>query len=231
MVDLDRKKAKRTKYHPNGWYSNRPMDLSRPHAALCPTLDTPVLAALAGTTRPLTGREVARLVGRDSHAGVQRVLRRLAEHGVVERREAGQALLYTLNRDHLAAPAVEVLVAMRQELLSRLRKTLAMWLVSPVHASLFGSAARGDGDINSDIDLFLVRPDYVQEEHASWRMQVDDLATAVYRWTGNRASIAEMARAALGPVSHDRPPVIDSLLTESILLAGPDLQAVLAQAT
>lgn len=70
----------------------------------------------------MTGREVARLVGRNSHSGVLDVLNRLAEHGLVERQEAGRAFLYKLNRDHLAAPAVEVLANMRSELLSRLRR-------------------------------------------------------------------------------------------------------------
>lgn len=47
---------------------------------------------------------------------------------------------------------------MRSDLLSRLRAALSGWSPRAVHASLFGSAARGDGDAGSDIDIFVVRP-------------------------------------------------------------------------
>jgi len=73
------------------------------------------------------------------------VLNRLADQGLVLQQEAGKAVLYTLNRDHLAAPAVSILADIRSELVRRLRATLADWTIQPVHASLFGWAARGDG--------------------------------------------------------------------------------------
>ncbi len=140
------------------------MDLSRPYAAISPTLDGTVLAVLAATTRPLTGREVARLAGRRNHSGVLAVLNRLTEQGVANRQEAGRALLYTLNREHLVTPAVESLANLRLEFLRRLKEAIRGWAVAPIHVSLFGSAARGDGNSASDIDLFIVRPDYVSAE-------------------------------------------------------------------
>jgi len=76
------------------------MDVAHPYTAVCPTLDSDVLSVLAGTTRPLTGREVARMLSRASHSGVLNVLNRLAEHGLVDRQEAGRAFLFTLNREH-----------------------------------------------------------------------------------------------------------------------------------
>ncbi len=99
------------------------MHLARPFAAIIPTLDGEVLVVLAGTTRPLTGRDVAKLVKRGSQAGVNRALRRLVEHGVVEAQEAGAAILYSLNREHLAAPAVSSLADLRGELVRRLRQS------------------------------------------------------------------------------------------------------------
>lgn len=84
------------------------------------TLEGDVLVALAGTTRPLTGRQVAGLVPRGSQKAVSVALDRLVEQGIVLRQEAGRAYLHVLNRDHLAAPAVEVLAGLRGELLARL---------------------------------------------------------------------------------------------------------------
>lgn len=196
------------------------MDLSHPHTAVCPTLDSGVLAVLSGTSRPLTGREVARLAGRRSHSGVLDVLNRLTQHGIVNRTEAGNALLYTLNREHLAAPAVEVLARMRATLWERLRDAFGDWEIAPLHASVFGSAARGDGDVHGDIDLFLVRPGGVGEQDTRWRMQRDDLAVRIERWTGNRAGIAETGEDELERLRKDEPPIVTNLRSDAVVVHG-----------
>ena len=208
----------------------RRMDVARPYTTICPTLDSGVLSVLAGTTRPLTGREIARLVGRPSHSGVLDALNRLAEHGLVDRQEAGRALLFTLNREHLAAPAVDVLAGMRTELLNRLRNAIGAWEIAPVHVSLFGSAARGEGDTRSDIDLFVVRPSSVTEEEPRWRAQLDLLARQVERWTGNRAGIAEAAESEISRLRTDAPPIVDELRSDAIALAGSEATALLGEA-
>jgi predicted nucleotidyltransferase len=203
------------------------MDVSHPYSALSSTLDGVVLNALAGTTRPLTGREVSRLAGRKSHAGARDVLNRLVVHGLVSRQEAGRALLYTLNRDHLAAPAVLLLAGLREELLSRLRETIAKWDIAPVHASLFGSAARGDGGTSSDIDLLLIRAPGIAAEDARWRQQLDDLAASVLSWTGNRLSIAEVAGGDVRRVNEADGSILREMDENAVLLAGGELRMVL----
>jgi predicted nucleotidyltransferase len=203
------------------------MDVAHPHTAICPTLDSGVLSVLAGTTRPLTGREVARLLGRPSHSGVLDALNRLVEHGVVHREEAGRALLFTLNREHLAAPAVDVLAGMRSELLTRLRGAVDSWEVAPVHVSMFGSAARGEGDASSDLDLFGLRPKGVEGEEPRWRGQLDDLARRVQRWTGNRAGIAEAGEEEIARLRGEEPPIVAELRSDAITIAGTEVAALL----
>ncbi|HET6449208.1 MAG TPA: nucleotidyltransferase domain-containing protein [Conexibacter sp.] len=205
------------------------MDVSAPHAAICPTLDSSVLTVLAGTTKPLTGREVARLVGRRSHRGVLDVLNRLADHGLVDREQAGRALLFTLNRDHLAAPAVRVLAGMRAELLERLKSAVSQWSVAPVHCSLFGSAARGDGTTESDIDLFFVRPDRVSEDDQTWLEQRDTLARQVQRWTGNHAGIVEVSQGALASLVERQPPIVGELRRDAVVLYGAQIERLLGE--
>lgn len=134
-----------------------------------------MLAVLAGTTAPLTGRQIARLAARGTSPSVSAALARLVEQGLVHRQVAGRAYLHILNRDHVAAPAVQALAGLRGELLRRLRDTFAGWEPSPVHASMFGSAARADGDASSDIDLLVIRPKGVDAEDAAWRDQVHAL--------------------------------------------------------
>lgn len=119
------------------------MDLSAPYLAVLPATTGGVLSVLAGTNRPLSGREVARLGG-VARTTTARVLQRLAEHGLVRVQEAGAgaALLYTFNREHVAADAVLGLVGLRCRLVDRLRNEFEGWPTPPLHASLFGSAAR-----------------------------------------------------------------------------------------
>lgn len=197
------------------------MNVARPYAILRRSIDGDILRVLAGTTDAMTGRQVHRLVGRGSHRTVQTALTRLAEEGLLDVREYGPAKLYTFNRAHLAADPVLGLLAIRSRLIERLRSTIANWDPAVAHASLFGSAARGDGDEKSDIDLLLVRPNGVDPETAHWRAQVDRLREDVARWTGNRPAISELSESDLNAMSADKPPILRELLDDAVVLSGP----------
>ncbi|MGH3082595.1 MAG: nucleotidyltransferase domain-containing protein [Gaiellaceae bacterium] len=197
------------------------MDLSRPWALIRSPIDTEVLLVLGGTTRPLTGREVARLVRTGSQPAVNAALRRLAEEGLVRAEEAGNAFLYTLNREHLGAPAVELLLGIRTEFERRLQAEIAEWGIAPAHVSIFGSAARGDGDTHSDIDIFVVRPAGIAEDDPGWREQLERLSDHVHDWTGNHAAISEVSAADVRRLRRERPPVVDELRRDAITLTGP----------
>jgi len=201
------------------------MDVRKPFAAISSGVELDVLVALAGSTEPRSGRELARRTGR-SNTGVQHVLDHLVEHGLVERGEAGRTFLYTLNHDHLLATAVEAMAEARTELIRRLRDEIRAWRIAPDHASLFGSAARGDGDADSDIDLLLVRRHRVDDD-PGWRAQVDDLARAVRRWTGNRASIVEIAESDLPRLREERPAVVEEVIGDAIDLVGEPARKLL----
>lgn len=205
------------------------MNVSKPFAALSAGVDADVLVALAGSTMPRSGREVARRAGR-SNTGVQHVLDRLVEHGLVDRLAAGRTFLYTLNRNHLLAPVVEQMAEGRVELIRRLRKEINSWRTPSVHASLFGSTARGDGDTGSDIDLFVVRPVGVDAEDPGWLEQVDGLAESVWSWTGNHAGIAEIAEEELPRLRKERPPVVGELQQDAIDLAGEPTKKLFGRA-
>lgn len=199
------------------------MDVARPYAAVAPTLEGDVLVVLAGTTEPLTGARVARLVHRGTPRGVQKALDRLVDQGIVHRQAAGRAYLHVLNRDHVAAPAVEALANLRVEFLRRLRNEIASWKVAPAHASLFGSVARGDGDTASDIDVLIVRPATVDEEHTEWRDQLAALADHVESWTGNYAAVIELDEAEV----RRRSRMLGNARAEGIVLAGTPIRPLL----
>lgn len=196
------------------------MDVSRPYTAVCPTLDGDVLEVLAGTTMALTGRQVALLTGRKSHSGVLAVLNRLTEHGLVNRVELNRAYLFALNRDHLAAPAVEILMGMRKALFKEIHDVIDDWSIAPVQVSLFGSAARGDGDTSSDFDLLIVRPDSVDEDEPAWRSQIDDLIDLVQRRTGNHVGVIERDESGMERLRVAEPPILSEMLADAIVLSG-----------
>lgn len=197
------------------------MDLSHPAEALVPSLDGAVLAVLARTTAPLTGREVARLSERGSQSGVTTVLARLVRHGLVDCAPAGSANQYLLNRDHVVARAVLALVDLRGQLFARITEALRAWPRPPVAAAVFGSAARGDGDTDSDIDLFLVRPARMSRSAAQrWERDVAELARMVRRWSGNSAAIVDVTAGQVRDMVAAGAPVVASLQREAVSLFG-----------
>jgi predicted nucleotidyltransferase len=203
------------------------MDLSRPYAAVSPTLDGDVLNTLAGTTRPLTGRQVAKLARKGTPPGVQRALHRLVGHGLVHAVEAGRAILYTLNREHVASPAIEILADLRSELVRRLRNHIASWRRQPANATLFGSAARGDGDVESDIDVFLVRPQGTGDEEPEWREKVEELVTSIREWTGNHAALIEVSIDDVDRLQQQDAAIVGELEADGVVLAGLSVKEIL----
>jgi biotin operon repressor len=198
------------------------VDLSFPYTVALSKTNGAVLSVLAGTTRPLGGREVARLAG-ISQNGAWRALRRLVDQGVVvEQPAGGRSMLYTLNRDHLAAEPIITLTRLRSILIERLKEQVAGWEVQPFHASVFGSAGRGDGDTESDIDILVIRPRDVEEEDERWRSQIDSLAAAIHSWTGNHAGIAEISERDLARLRRERPPVVENVAADGITLVGDE---------
>jgi len=202
------------------------MDVARPYTAISPSVDTAVLIVLVGSSVPRSGREIARRAGR-SKTGVQHVLDRLVDQGIVERLVAGNAHLYSLNRDHLLAGAVEQMACAHTELIRRLREIIGSWEIPAVHTSMFGSAARGDGDAHSDIDLLIVRLAKLEPESEQWRAQIDALAENVRRWTGNNAGIVEISAADLPRLAREQPPILAELRRDAIELAGTPLRTLL----
>jgi predicted nucleotidyltransferase len=203
------------------------MDVAHPLSFLRSPVDIEVLRALSRTTRPLTGREVERLVAERSHFAVSESLRRLTEHGVVDATEAGRANLYVLNRDHIAADPLLQLINLRGALLERLRNDVTHWPVQPRHMSLFGSSARAEGDTNSDLDILIVRPRDVDEEDPAWRRQLAEFVDRIHSWTGNRASISELSEPELRKLRRERPPIVQELERDSVTLAGDETGVLL----
>jgi predicted nucleotidyltransferase len=196
------------------------MDLSDPTRAITPSLDGAVLAALANAGRPLSVGQVAEAAVRGSEIGIRRCLGRLVEQGIVRATLMGRNNVFELNREHVAAEVAILLADLRIRLWKRLEAELRGWSVKPIYACVFGSAARGDGDEDSDIDLLLVHPHFPGEKKppaaglsrqlidelgaallaseqaqasAQWETQLDRLREQLHEWTGNHAQLVDMS--------------------------------------
>ncbi|QAY71780.1 nucleotidyltransferase domain-containing protein [Xylanimonas protaetiae] len=200
------------------------MRIQRPMAVVTPTLDGDVLTVLARASAAFTPGQVSRLVPGGSVDGIRKALNRLVDEGTVIADRAGNAYTYRLNNEHLAAEPIVALARLRETLIVRLTQTVAAWTPAPTYAAIFGSAARGEMRSDSDIDLFLVRPEASRADQ--WDEQVADLALAARRWTGNDVRPLVMSRsevtAGVAPTDDGLvEPVLEDIAREGIAFAGP----------
>lgn len=194
------------------------MDVSMPVTTVVPSLDGPVLAALASTTAPMGLATVHARAGRGSRSGVRSVLLRMVDEGLVHEVPGG----YVLNRDHVAAPVVELLANLHGELASRIRDAVEAWPAPPALVGMFGSAARRDGDADSDIDVLVVA------DASDLDDRVDELADRIRRWTGNRAHVVGRTTEEIARLRQAHEPILAEWARDLVVIAGG--RAVLGKA-
>jgi predicted nucleotidyltransferase len=191
------------------------MNFSRPLQVVTPTLDGDVLAVLARADAELTGRGIHRLVGHSSEAGVRKAADRLARQGIIGRRGVGRSYLYRLNREHVAAPWIEGLATLRPQLIDRLRAEVQAWTEQPTVAFVFGSFARGEATVESDLDVLVVRPARLTAESTAWDRQIAELQHRGTQWTGNDTRVLQFGEEELSGE-----PVLERVLEEGVELYG-----------
>jgi predicted nucleotidyltransferase len=195
------------------------VDVGRPYADVVPGVRGSVLATLAQLAVPVTVRALARHA-EVSPQGALQVVNDLAVAGIVTVTSAGRSLMVSLNRDHLAAEPILGLVGLRARLVERLTGELAGWS-NLAGGWLFGSAARGDGDSTSDIDVLLVADHGPDDE---WESSCARLASQVRAWTGNPTQLVEHTRRSFAALVR-RNPLIAALRSEGVPLTptSPEL--------
>lgn len=141
----------------------------------------------------------------------------LAAAGIVLVERAGTASMVSLNRQHLASDPLIALATLRARLVERLRAELSEW-PGLAGAWLFGSAARGDGDLESDIDLLLVAEDSAEGE--AWSEATSRLRERVRDWTGNEVQLVEHTMSSLTQLIDANDPLLRALRSEGIPLTS-----------
>jgi len=167
------------------------VDFKRPVQSVIPGVPGRVLAVLVETTAELSLRTIARLAGA-SPAQASRVLPRLVELGLVERREVPPAALFRLVPEHLAAGPLADLARAGDRLLEEMGHAAAALPTAPAGVILFGSLSRGEADAQSDIDVVVVRPAGVPPDDEQWWSSLDQWSGAVRGMSGNRVELLEI---------------------------------------
>lgn len=103
-----------------------------------------------------TGRELSRLAGL-SPAHTARILRGLQDEGIAASRSSGSAFLWTWNDSHVWAAPLHALFSSEANVRNQLIEDLKVTFQDvPVRAvTLFGSVARREERMDSDIDVLI----------------------------------------------------------------------------
>lgn len=178
-----------------------------------------VLRALYRSDVPLNSSQVARRAEL-SQPAVTTALGELADYGLVKMSSAGRANVHWLVRDNIY---VEQLVKLAFEFESALPDMIeddlrGMFESVAESVVLFGSHARGDEDIGSDVDVVVVVKDAEAKQHAE-RMLVEDAGEFSRRWGRSLSVIVYDAQEAAALASR-APAFYGSLLEEGARILG-----------
>jgi hypothetical protein len=190
------------------------MDLGSPYRDVLSGSRGRLLAVLTQLAVPVTVRALATAAD-VSPQGALDVVNDLVEAGILRSTIAGRARMVELNREHLTVGAIVGLFGVRGVLVDRLRGELGGW-PSLAGAWLFGSAARGDGDRSSDIDLLLVAK--TSTDDAGWVHATGLLLGQVRGWTGNDAQLVEHTLATFSALVRRKNALIAVVRAEGVAL-------------
>jgi predicted nucleotidyltransferase len=186
------------------------MLFGEPFGGVIPGARGAVLAALLRTDAPLTGRQVYALVSDDySLWTVQEALKALTQLGLVGTQTIGRAGVHTIKEDHVAVAPLRALLDPITALTDVVREAVGDDVKTVI---LFGSIARGEAHIKSDIDLAVIAP-------TGWDGRTD-LEDAVRTRLGNDCDVLVFTPEDFTRPSGTDEPVIQQILTEGIALIG-----------
>lgn len=189
-----------------------------------------LLRALLPLTTPASGREAERLAD-VSHRSATHALNDLVSLGVLRRTTTPATHLYLVNRDHDLVPLLASLFQGESARLASLRKEIEFLIVDASLAdtiagvTLFGSAARGDGRPNSDLDLLVLVGDRSHSQTAGEVLGVvSDRLQSRY---GARASLLVLSIPDARSRLVEGDPLMKSILNDGRTLFGGSIRETL----
>jgi len=200
------------------------MNLSEPLDGITSAVEAAALRVLARADTGFSGRQVHTLAGVGSTSSVHRALTGLVRIGVVTAEPSPPSIMYRINRQHVLWPVIELGLAARTRVFEGIRdfckeqlpKTLGLTVM------VYGSVARRDSTLDSDIDLFVVYPDGIDEDARSDISY--QIANYLQRTTGSEAQLYAVERTELSQRIAENDPLVAKVLADGILVYGAPLQ-------
>lgn len=203
------------------------MNVAEPYDLVMPRATARVLKVLIGAESAFSIRQVARIAA-ISVPQALRVVNHESERGLVLVEIAGRARMCRFNRDHLAANSVIELISLRERMIHAIADEISSWVIKPMHSSLFGSAARGEGGFDSDLDVLIVRPS--EEFEPRWEEQKYSSGISLKRKTGNNVSWFDVSQGELKTAEKASEPIFSEWKRDGIFLTGLLLSDLLGAA-
>jgi hypothetical protein len=101
--------------------------------------------------------------------------------------------LFRLVPEHVAAQALLALARSNDTVLDEMGRLAAALPQPPASVIVFGSFARREAEVESDIDVVVVRPTQVEEDDDAWSDSLEAWRRDVRRLTGNPVEIFEVS--------------------------------------
>ncbi len=201
------------------------MDYNRPVEVVIPGVQGRVLGVLVRTEAEMTIRTVASL----AEASAQQasvVVAHLVELGIVARREAGSSALVRLERENDAARVVLALGRLQESAMGRLADEARHIAPAPESLLIFGSFARGEARVASDLDVLVVRPTGVSADDQQWIDALGKWEMTARRIVGNPINMLVVSVDEVPGLLRRRRGPWRAIAREGILLVGSALSAL-----
>ncbi len=186
------------------------MFFGEPFGGLLPGARGAVLAVLLRSGEPMTGRHIHGLVSDDySLWTVQEALKALTALGLVDRHTIGRAGVHTINEGHAFVAPMRALL----DPVAALKAAIGEAIGSDVRAViLFGSIARGEAGVDSDIDLAVIAA-------PTWDKRVE-LQDTVRTRLGNDCDVLLFTEAEFSRLAAEGEAVVSDILRDGVALVG-----------
>jgi predicted nucleic acid-binding protein/predicted nucleotidyltransferase len=176
----------------------------------------------------LIGATAIRTVSRLAGASVQQtatVIAELVSLGMVTRRDAGSSALVGLERENEAVGAVLALGHVGERVMERLRDSAQDIAPQPASLIVFGSFARGDARLTSDLDVLAVRPIGLSPDENTWLDSLGKWESNARRIVGNPVHTLVVSQEELEGLMRRRSGPWRAIAAEGVTLLGSSLSS------
>ena len=198
------------------------MDVSVPLRSFFSDVESRTFLALDRVAGGMTGRQVTEVIRSNSPSHVRRALKKLEDLGLVTSRQVGNAYVYETNKEHILWPVIQTINSSIDIFKQRVRELVLTSEAPDATVWLYGSTARKQSTIKSDIDLVLIVPEETSDDILN--ELTTQLSVCGELWTGNETNVYGISEQGLVYRKEQQDPLFDAWMKEAKPIMGPSIQ-------